>query len=274
MRPDAGPCAPMIDCAAYVGPYPFRQLPHPDPDVLERVLEREGLHGAWVGYLPAAWQRDPAPGNAALVDALAMHPTLRPTPVVRPDWPAWEHTLSDVVTMGAAAVRAYPMHWGMGPHDPSMRDLAIACGAVGVPMLLATRFEDLRQRSPLDAAADLTAAHVRSLVRADTSVKLVVTGAGREMIEEAHWGLTPTEQARVFWDFAWVWGPPEDHFAHLIRTIGAARFVYGTHWPLRLSQNPRANLDLLPADLGVVQITDAASLSKVVARKTPPWPSM
>ena len=37
----------MIDCAAFIGPFPFRQLPHPDPDVLVRVLARETLSGAW-----------------------------------------------------------------------------------------------------------------------------------------------------------------------------------------------------------------------------------
>ena len=47
----------MIDVAAYIGSYPFRHLPHPDADVLVRVLEREGLSGAWVGYLPSVWQR-------------------------------------------------------------------------------------------------------------------------------------------------------------------------------------------------------------------------
>ena len=153
------------------------------------------------------------------------------------------------------------MHWGMGPYDPSMRELALACGAVGVPLLLTTRFEDLRQRSPLDVASDLTAAHVRALARGDASVRLVVTGAGREMLEETHWGLTPAEQGRVHWDFAWIWGPPEDHLAHLFRTVGAERFVYGTHWPLRLTQNPRANLELLPAELRDASITDASTLA-------------
>ena len=250
----------MIDCAAYIGPFPFRHLPHPDPDVLVRVLEREGLSGAWVGYLPAAWQRDPAPGNAALFAALAPFPMLRAAPVVRPDWPGWERALHDVIAKGAAAVRAYPMQWGMGPHDASMRALALACGSLGVPLLLTVRFEDLRQRSPLDVAGDLTAAHVRALARADALVRLVVVGAGREMLEETHWGLTPDEQRRVYWDFAWIWGPPEDHLAHLIRTVGAERFVYGTHWPLRLTQNPRANLDLLPTDVRGAGITDALVL--------------
>lgn len=258
----------MIDCAAYIGPYPFRHLPHPDPEVLVRVLAREGLSGAWVGYLPSAWQRDPAPGNEALFAALEPFSALKAAPVVRPDWPAWEATLRDVVGRGAAAIRAYPTHWNMGPHDPGMRALALACGELGVPLLLTVRFEDLRQRSSLDTAGDLTAAHVRTLARAGSAVRLVVTGAGREMLEETHWSLTPEEQGRVHWDFAWIWGPPEDHLAHLFRTIGADRFVYGTHWPLRLTQNSRANLDLLPAELRARGITDASALASPVG-KTP-----
>ncbi|MFI5256837.1 MAG: amidohydrolase family protein [Gemmatimonadales bacterium] len=258
----------MIDCAAYVGPYPFRHLPHPDPDVLVRVLAREGLSGAWVGYLPAPWHRDPAPANEALFGVIEPHrDVLRAAPVVRPGWPRWERALRDLVERGAAAVRAYPMHWGMAPGDPLLRALALACGEIGVPLLLTVRFEDLRQRHPLDVAGDLTAAHVRALARAGSSVRLVVTGAGRELLEESHWGLTPDEQRRVHWDFAWIWGPPEDHLAHLFRTVGAERFVYGTHWPLRLTQNPRANLDLLPPDLHGAGITDASEL--VLVRKTP-----
>ena len=253
----------MIDCAAYVGSYPFRQLPHPDPDVLIRVLAREGLGGAWVGWLPAPWQRDPLAANDALFAALEPHrQTLQPAPVVRPDWPRWERTLRDVIDRGARAIRAYPMHWGMGPHDASMRRLALACGDAKIPLLLTVRFEDLRQRSPLDVAGDLTGPHLRALARAGEQVRLVIAGAGRELLEETHWGLTPDEQRRVHWDFAWIWGPPEDQFAHLLRTVGAERFVYGTHWPLRLTQNPRANLDLLPAELRDPPIVDAGSFAR------------
>jgi predicted TIM-barrel fold metal-dependent hydrolase len=252
----------MIDCAAYVGAYPFRQLPHPDPDVLVRVLRREGLAGAWVGYLPAPWQRDPMPANEALFAALESHRgTLHPAPVVRPDWPRWERTLRDQVEQGAPAIRAYPMHWGMGAHEPALHSLALACGELRVPLVLTVRFEDLRQRSGLDVAGDLSAAHVRSLARAHERVRLVVTGAGKDLLEEVHWGLTPDEQRRVYWDFAWVWGPPEDHFAHLLRTVGAERFVYGTHWPLRLTQNVRANLDLLPDSQRDPPIGDVSTIS-------------
>jgi hypothetical protein len=251
----------MLDTNALVGPYPFRHIPHPDPDVLVRVMDREGIHQAWVGHLPSAFHRDPSAGNAELHAALSSHAgRLRPAPTIRPDWPRWEHAVRAAADDGAAAVRAYPPQWQLGPHDERMRELALACGEVHLPLVLTVRFEDLRQRHPLDSAADLSAAAIRSLARSGNNIRLVVAAAGRDVIEEVHWGLTPDEQRRVFWDISWIWGPPEDHLAKLFRSIGADRFVYGTHWPLRLSQTPRANLDLLPDDLAGAKLADAEAL--------------
>ena len=211
--------------------------------------------------MPSAFYRDPNAGNAQLYTALAPHSSkLRPVPVVRPDWPDWENALRIAKDAGAPAVRAYPPQWQLGPSDARMSELAIACGEARVALLLTVRFEDLRQRHALDVAADLQAAAVRSLARAGDRVRLIVTAAGREFIEEVHWGLTPDEQRRVVWDFSWVWGPPEDHLAKLFRTVGGERFVYGTHWPLRLTQNPRANLDLLPDDLRRKTLADPEKL--------------
>jgi hypothetical protein len=252
----------MFDANALIGPYPFRYVPHPDPDVLVRVLERERLDGAWVGHLPSAFYRDPTPGNAALFTALTPYvDVLLPVPTIRPDWPGWRSALEDAARRGAPAVRAYPPQWGMGPGDPHMLALARACGELGVVLVLTVRFEDLRQRHALDSAGDLPAASVRALARASARAHIVVTAAGREMIEEVHWGLTPDEQARVFWDISWIWGPPEDHLAKLLATVGASRFVYGTQWPMRLAQTPRASLDLLPDASAAASLTDVRALS-------------
>jgi hypothetical protein len=137
----------------------------------------------------------------------------------------------------------------MGPHDARMARLAGACGEVGVPLVLTVRFEDARQRSVLDVAGDLTGAHIRAIARADARAQVNVTCAGRALIEESHWGLTPEERARLQWDISWIWGPPEDDLAHLLRTVGADRFVFGSAWPLRLVQSPIANLALLPEEM-------------------------
>jgi hypothetical protein len=88
----------------------------------------------------------------------------------------------------------------------------------------------------------------------------VVCAAGRGLIEEVHWGLTPDERSRVWWDISWIWGPPEDDLAHLIRTCGADRFVYGSGWPLRLTQTPRANLALLADDVRDAMLATAEDI--------------
>ena len=239
-----------LDVNTLIGPYPFRYVPHPDADVLVRVLEREQIASAWVGHLPSAWYRDPSPGNSDLLAQLARHrEVLKPAPAVRPDWPMWERELARVLDAGAVAVRAYPPQWALGPGHAAMNELLHACTQRGIPLVLTNRFEDGRQRHWMDTAGDLTGAHIRALARAVANARIVVTAASRELIEEVHWGLTPDEQKRVWWDISWIWGPPEDHLAHLLRTVGADRFVFGTQWPMRLTQTPIANLDLLPDDL-------------------------
>lgn len=254
------------DVNTFIGPYPFRHVPHPNADVLVRVLDREEIGQAWVGHLPSAFYREPGEGDAELFATLAPHQSrLRPVPAIRPDWPRWQRQLTDAVSAGAPAIRAYPAQWGLGPHDPAMRELAIATGEQGLALVLTVRFEDLRQRHPTDVAGDLSAAAIRSLARAGDAVRLVVTAAGREMIEEVHWGLTEAEQRRVFWDISWIWGPPEDHLAKLFRTVGASRFVFGSQWPLRLVQTPRANLDLLPDDVRGAELARASAICPAAA---------
>jgi len=135
----------------------------------------------------------------------------------------------------------------------------MACSAQRLPLVLTVRFEDSRQRHALDVAGDLDAATIRGIARAGTGVKVVVVAASRALIEEVHWGLTAEERALTWYDTSWLWGPPEDDFAHLLRTIGADRLLYGTGWPLRLAQVTRANLALLPDELRSVKLADAGS---------------
>lgn len=250
-----------VDVNALIGAYPFRDVPHPDPEVLVRVLERERIRSAWVGHLPSAFWRDAMAGNEELYSRLAPHAgTLHPVPTIHPGWPGWERALAEAVSRGAPAIRAYPPQWRMGPGDASMAALAEACGDAGVGLLLTVRFEDARQRHWMDAAGDLSAAAIRALARLKNAPRIIVTAAGRALIEEVHGGLTPAEQGGVWWDISWIWGPPDDELAHLLRTMGAKRFVYGTQWPLRLTQTPRANLALLPPDIAGTELANPAEL--------------
>jgi hypothetical protein len=86
------------------------------------------------------------------------------------------------------------------------------------------------------------------LVRSDPTIRLLITHADRETVEQVHFGSTPEEAARLLWDICWIWGPPEDHLGLLIDTVGVARFTFGTGMPLRLPENAVAKLDLLNLD--------------------------
>jgi hypothetical protein len=111
--------------------------------------------------------------------------------------------------------------------------------------MMAVRLEDGRQRHPNDKAAELPAAAVRALIRSDEDLRLLITHADRGFIEEVHFGSTPDEAARLWWDVSWIWGPPEDQLALLLATIGRDRFVFGTGQPLRIPEASMAKLDLL-----------------------------
>jgi hypothetical protein len=252
-----------VDVNTFVGGYAFRHLPHPEAAVLVRVLEREGVDGAWVGHLPSVHYRDPEPGNEELLTWLApFSAVLRAAPTLRPDWPGWESRFARLLDADAVAIRAYPTQWGMAAQHVAMRRLAGACGEAGIPLLLSVRLEDLRQRHWMDTAPDLSGAAIRDIVRADARVRVVVTGAGRSLIEEVHWGLTQEERGRLWWDISWIWGPPEDDLAHLLGSLGSDRFVYGSGWPLRLTQTPVANLELLPAELQSLSLGDALVIGR------------
>ena len=129
---------------------------------------------------------------------------------------------------------------------------------------MAVRFEDARQRHPNDRAAELPPWAIRTLIRDGHAGADLVGYAERSFVEEVHFGSTPEEGARIWWDISWLWGPPEDHLQTLLGTIGAGRFVFGTGQPLRLPETSVAKLDLL--DLGAeeraaIESKNAGSIS-------------
>ena len=234
-----------IDCNAFLGAYPWRKVPGTSPDALGQALERTKIDVAWVTHLPSLFWRDPTAGNAWLYETARTDKRFKPVPTVHPGLAQWEQVLADAANAGAPAARCDPLYLGLEPAGGAMRVLAAACGAARMPLVLAVRLEDGRQRHPNDHVAELPAAAVRALIRSDPDVRLVVTHADRAFIEEVHFGSTPEEARRIWWDISWIWGPPEDHLATLLDTIGAERFVFGTGQPLRLPETSVAKLDLL-----------------------------
>jgi predicted TIM-barrel fold metal-dependent hydrolase len=236
---------PLTDHNALIGPYPFRRLPEPTPARLLAEMDRHAIARAWVGHVPSVFYRDVAAGNDELFAALdSRRERLAPVPAANPAYPGWEREIARARENGAPAVRTYPAHYDFSASGSALRDLAAACAESDLDLVLTVRLEDPRQRHRLDIAADLIGADVRSAVRSHPDVRLLVTNADRALVEEVHFGSTPEEAGRIQWDVSWIWGPPEDHLAHLFRTVGRERFVFGTHFPFRLPEAAVAKLEL------------------------------
>ena len=234
-----------IDVNSFIGAYPFRRVPHTSPEAVLGAMDRSGIDEAWVSHLPGIFWRVPADGNDFLYQVTSAERRLKPVPAVQPGLSGWEAVVSEAASRGAPAVRCDPTFHAVDPAGPEMRTLAAACAAAPMPLLLAVRLEDSRQRHPRDTAPDLPPSAVRALVRCHAAVRLVVTHADRSFIEEVHFGSTPAEAARIWWDICWIWGPPEDHLQTLLQTIGVDRFLFGTGQPLRIPENSIAKLDLV-----------------------------
>jgi hypothetical protein len=235
-----------LDVNAFIGRFPFRSHPGGTVHALRVGMARVGIDACWVSHLSAVFWRDPTDGNRLLYRELAREAGLGPVPAVHPGLPGWEAVLDEATSRGAPCARVDPTFYGLNPAGAEMRQLAGAAAARALPLLLAVRLEDQRQRHPNDVAPPLEPWAVRSLIRADPGLRLLVTHADRDFIEQVHWGAKPEEAVRILWDICWIWGPPEDHLAHLVATLGADRFCFGTGTPLRLPEASIAKLDLTP----------------------------
>jgi predicted TIM-barrel fold metal-dependent hydrolase len=256
-----------IDVNSFVGAYPFRRVPGTSPEALLRALDRVAIDQSWISHLPSVFWKDPAAGNPWLYETAGRYDRLRPVPAVHPGLTGWEQILDEAKSAGAPAVRCDPTHYGIEAIGSELRALVAACGAAGLPLLLAVRLEDARQRHPNDRASELPPWAVRALIRSDTSARLIVTHADRGFIEEVHFGSTPDEAGRIWWDISWIWGPPEDHLEALLGTIGADRFVFGTGQPLRIPETGVAKLDLLDltaAQREAIESKNAESLTQML----------
>jgi hypothetical protein len=254
-----------LDVNSFVGAYPFRRVPGTSVEALLQSMERIGVDQAWISHLPSVFWRDPAEGNAWLYQITDGSEQLRPVPAIHPGLKGGEQVIREARSRGAPAVRCDPTYYALDPTGTEMRSLVQTTAGENMALMMAVRLEDTRQRHPNDRAPELPAAAVRTLLRTDPALRLLITHADRSFIEEVHFGSTPDESARIWWDICWIWGPPEDHLETLLRTVGVDRFVFGTGQPLRLPENSVAKLDLLalnPEHRSAIESENAMTLSR------------
>jgi predicted TIM-barrel fold metal-dependent hydrolase len=234
-----------VDVNTFLGAYPFHDTGAWNAAHLLQEMDRLAISESWISSLPAVFARDPAPGNAELYLAAQAQPRLRPVPAVHPGLPGWQDVVREAGARQAPGLRCDPTFRNLAADSSEMRALLALSADQRLPLMMAVRLEDIRQRHPDDVAPELSPAMIRTLIRHHAGARLIITHADREFVEQVHFGSTPDEASRILWDISWIWGPPEDHLELLLGTVGLDRFTFGTGTPLRLPEASIAKLDLL-----------------------------
>src|SRR5438309_10705967 len=175
-----------VDVNTLLGAYPWRRVPGTSPEALCAAMDRTGMDEAWVSQLPGFFWRAPEEGNAWLYEATDRDRRLKPIPAVHPGRKGWEETIGEAADRGAPAVRCDPAYYGLDPAGAEMRVLAAACAAARLPLVLAVRLEDGRQRHANDTPPGLPAAALPALIRPAAAVRTTVPHADRGRTGEAH----------------------------------------------------------------------------------------
>lgn len=238
----------IIDCNAYLGPYPFRRLLNSTADAMVDLMDRNGIDRAVVSSLPSIFYRDTHSGNQELVEVIRKHPSrLIPVATVNPKYVGWRRDLTESVEKwGMKAITLIPSHHGYSLMDELGHEALVRISELGIPLVLTQRFEDRRQRHHWDVADDLETKTVLEVAQAHPKLKLMLSNwIGLDGTKLANVGL----KGRCLIDFARLHVVLNKDVAKLIESLGAESIAFGSHMPfdyLGPSLVKLANLEPLP----------------------------
>lgn len=252
----------IIDCNAFLGPYPFRRLLNSSADAMVELMDRSGIDRAVVSWLPSIFYRDTHSGNQELAETIRKHPSrFIPIAAVNPKYVGWRRDLTESVEKwGMRGVTLIPSHHGYGLLDEVGLEAITQVSELGIPLLLTQRFEDRRQRHHWDVAEDLEAKTILDIAKAYPSLKLMLSNwIGLDGTKLANAGL----KGRCLIDFARLQVVLNKDVPKLIESLGVESIAFGSHMPfdyLGSSLVKLANLETLPrADFEMISWGNAVS---------------
>ena len=213
----------LFDSSAFLGAWPFRDLPDTDAESLERRLRQEGITGALVSPLEALFHADPQPASRRVARRVADTAFFRFAPIVHPSLPGWE-AAPDAWGGVAAALRLCPGYHGYSPLAAT--EMARAAGTLALPVVVQLRMQDVRSMHPFARVPDVDAREALALTRACPETRFLLAGVrwaeANRLREEA-----PENVFLEFSNLEYV-----DGLRRFLDRWGPERLLCGSHAPL------------------------------------------
>lgn len=250
----------LIDMSAYVGHWPFRNLRGNNLEALLTRMNKFGVDKTVVSNLNGMFYVDSQIANEELHAEILSNPLFKdrfiPFAVINPVLPWWKDSLKiSREEYGMKGIRIYPMYHHYKLTDDICVKMVEAARDLDMPVSIALRMTDLRERSWLDADQALNYNDIAALVKKVPDAKYMVLDArvtdGQEPTTSE--SLEILKKADILFDTSRgsgtpVKGPNSESLKYLVDNFGAGRLAFGTETPFVDYCSPFFRLGVFEAD--------------------------
>ncbi|HQE32558.1 MAG TPA: hypothetical protein PLG38_11155 [Propionibacteriaceae bacterium] len=224
---------PFVDFSAFLGHWPFREVPLTDAGSLEAGLREVGVTHAWVSPVAAITQPSPGPANQEMVEAVGVNTFFSPVPVLNPLRRGEEELAFWARDDRVKAIRLLP-----GAHGYSVAEagsLVSAAASVGIAVIVQMKVRDQRISHPSFILPEPAVVEILDLDRSQPEATIIVAAANSAQIRELL-----SSGARIWCETSHA--ESQDTLRHLVAEVGADRLLRGTHAPILVPQAMAARL--------------------------------
>lgn len=243
----------IFDVNAWVGTWPFRSLSGTTPEALVARMDRAGIRWSAVSSIESALHRNVQPANEQLVAGVApFADRLIPLATINPTYVGWERDLAEChEAMAMKGVRLFPQYHGYEVDSPEFRRVASACRERNLPLCLAHRLEDPRQRHWTDPGKMVNLDQLADLILAEPGVTVIITNA-RGIRASAFVRRPELRELKWFFDLSLAEVHAnlvgEGDIVALLREAGTQHLLFGSHTPFSYEACALVKRAVLPAD--------------------------
>ncbi len=237
----------IIDVNLTFGRWAFRPVNTGSFLEMTEILTENGIEYGCVSSLNAVLYRNCTAGDNELLKEMENYRAkFLYIATINPEYAGWERDLDIAVNKNhASGIRIYPNYHNFLFKSEKLGRLLGNCRKDNLPVMLTVGIEDDRQRHFLDTAPDITGAQIRYLVQNYPENLYIITNGRYDLIQEVFFGLPEKLWQNIYFDTTWIFGPPLNHLKKLIGQVGINRFLFGSHFCLRIPGGAKVNVDML-----------------------------
>ncbi|MGV3640639.1 MAG: amidohydrolase family protein [Adhaeribacter sp.] len=230
----------LIDINAYVGHWPFQQLQYNTCEKLLKRMNQFGVDVSVISNLNGIFYKNTQSANEELHEEIRSNKRFRdrfiPMAVINPIYAGWREDFDTCIAkMGMKGLRLYPQYHDYEVTDPACIELVKRARDKGVPVGLALRMVDSRQRSWMDIdyvvgtpKPEWNLKNYLPLIRQVPDAKYIIHNlANAARLNEAETELVKKTDLLIDTSGRAI----TDMGAELVK-YGQEKFAFGTHSPI------------------------------------------